>query len=105
MWEGVPMYGLVVTSKRFMLTVMVLQMTATAVNVSAVQALKPGIKKLTRRNATREIEKVFDDHAHDVIGTFATMSEAFKAGDLYARAWRKGGMEKARCTCENIRGC
>jgi hypothetical protein len=102
-WEAVPMYGLVVTRKRHMLTVVVLQLTPTAVNVTVVQALKPTATKLTRRNATKEVEKVFDDHVHDVVGTFDSMSNAFKAGDAYADAWRKGGMEKARCTCENIR--
>ena len=102
-WEPVPMYGLVVNSRRHTLTLMILQMTPTAVNVTAVQALRPKVKKLTRRNVTGEIEKAFDDHAHDVVGTFARMSEAIAAGDAYARAWRKGGMEKARCACEKIR--
>ena len=73
-WELVPMCGLVVNSRRHMLTLMILQMTPTAVNVTAVQALRPRVKKLTRRNVTGEIEKVFDDHAHDVVGTFARMS-------------------------------
>jgi hypothetical protein len=77
---------------------MILQLNATAVNVTAVRAPKPETKKLTRRNANREIGKVFDDHAHDVVGTFGVMSEAVAAGDAYARAWLK----KARCACKKI---
>lgn len=47
------------------------------------------------------IEKVFSDHAHEVIGVFRTEDAAMKKGEAYAKKWLRGQRAK-KCDCGEI---
>ncbi len=46
--------------------------------------------------------EIFDDHSHDVIGTFRTRREAMAACERYAATWLKKRKRTPRCDCSEI---
>lgn len=48
-----------------------------------------------------DINAALDAHAHQLIGEFETVSEAFAACETYAAEWRKG-KRADECECEEI---
>ena len=105
-WGRMGCYVLGCNTKKLALGIIVLPCGPSEYNVTAVSSPMPGprIKRRDKRvQTTRIMEHVFDEHSHDVVGTFAKLSDALQASERYARAWLKGGAEKARCACKNIR--
>jgi hypothetical protein len=101
LWQPMGMYQLTVSNNGASMSVIVMQMGA-VFSVSAVEASLGKEVKLTLKGVSKAMRQGFDDHKHDVVGSFATEERALNAGDKYARAWLEGGMEKARCTCKKI---
>ncbi len=54
------------------------------------------------QNTMEAVEAVFDDHAHEVLGSHAHQRAAQDACDRYAKKWLANREKAARCECKTI---
>lgn len=62
-----------------------------------------GFLALAVQTAEPDIQTLFNNHAHLLIGdAFSSIEEAKRASEEYACNWMKGEIEVKKCECEEI---
>jgi hypothetical protein len=92
-WTTTAQFGAVVRSETKILGLFVSNADGKRWTVVGVET--PNTRKLT-------LEGVFDQHGHEIVGSFDSPSEAFSAAEAYARTWRAREVEIEGCGCKTI---
>lgn len=74
--------------------------------VAAVSMPKAAFKAAERKGTFEgSLDAAFTNHAHDVIGSYATLPRATRAAERYLKRWlaSTGGAPLERCACGPIR--
>jgi hypothetical protein len=100
-WTANIQHELYVKDDERILTIVVRQAVAEKWAVIAAETSSAHARGATDSAADgkKVLEKVFDDHAHAVLGVFTSAPKAMKVGEKYARAWVRARKKAIGPTC------
>lgn len=96
-WQATAMLQMVRVIKERKIAVAVMDLTGGQWAVAAIETAAP----LSDGNVTEDMESVFDQHAHDLIGTFGSLRDALDAGERYLEQV-SDTEPPPDCACEEI---
>lgn len=100
-WKSLQHLCMGIARKDRMLAVFVTQ-NETGYGVAAVSS-PIGRAVIAKSTSMQVAAKVYDDHAHEIVGVYKSLRRALKAADGFALEWLKRGPRADKCACGPIR--